>query len=296
MPKLLLAASVPAIDWNTRSTGEPLRISSSVVVTCASTQLWVGMSSLRGSRRASRAARCARSGLSVAGLMPITASPAAEQQAVENAGRDAARRRRSDGWAAAAPTAGRAGRSCCGSASPPAFRRDHHQVLQAADLADRRRHLRRDAGRERRELRRRRLVRQQPVAEAADGQMRDRREGRAGRGCRRSAASPRRLRRGRPCSLQERRSGRSASANCAATRSSPVSAARPASWSPLRNGVAFASSVLRSRTCSGELRWSRCTCVEAPRIRRPIIADRALRASASACHSAAPEKERALKS
>ena len=44
MPKLVLAASVPAIDWNTRSTGAPGAISASVVVTWASTQLCVGIS------------------------------------------------------------------------------------------------------------------------------------------------------------------------------------------------------------------------------------------------------------
>ena len=43
-PKLLLAASVPAMDWNTRSTGAPRSISSMVVVTWASTQDWVGIS------------------------------------------------------------------------------------------------------------------------------------------------------------------------------------------------------------------------------------------------------------
>ena len=37
------AASVPAIDWNTRSTGAPRSIARMLVVTCASTQLWVGM-------------------------------------------------------------------------------------------------------------------------------------------------------------------------------------------------------------------------------------------------------------
>ena len=76
MPKLRLAASVPAIDWKTRSTGAPLRISSSVVVTWASTQLWVGMSSLLRISSSIASSRCARAGLSVAGLMPITASPA----------------------------------------------------------------------------------------------------------------------------------------------------------------------------------------------------------------------------
>ena len=44
MPKLLLAASVPAIDWNTRSTGAPRSIASIVVVTWVSMQDWVGMS------------------------------------------------------------------------------------------------------------------------------------------------------------------------------------------------------------------------------------------------------------
>ncbi len=51
---------------------------------------------------------------------------------------------------------------------------------------------------------------------------------------------------GTTASLRNAVSGRSASANCAATRSSPLSAAMPASWSPLRSGVALASSVLRS--------------------------------------------------
>ena len=43
MPKPRFAASVPAIDWNTRSTGAPASIARSVVVTCASTQVCVGM-------------------------------------------------------------------------------------------------------------------------------------------------------------------------------------------------------------------------------------------------------------
>ena len=36
MPKLVFAASVPAIDWNTRSTGTPCPISCNVVVTWVS--------------------------------------------------------------------------------------------------------------------------------------------------------------------------------------------------------------------------------------------------------------------
>ena len=42
MPKLALAPVVPAIDWNSRSTGAPARIASSCVVMWASTQVWVG--------------------------------------------------------------------------------------------------------------------------------------------------------------------------------------------------------------------------------------------------------------
>src|SRR5262245_28800884 len=76
MPKLLFAASLPAIDWNTRSTGAPLAMSASVVVTCASTQVWVGMSSLARTSSSMASSACARSVLSVAGLMPMTASPA----------------------------------------------------------------------------------------------------------------------------------------------------------------------------------------------------------------------------
>ena len=108
MPKLLLAACVPAIDWNTRSTGEPLRISSSVVVTCASTQLWVGMSSLIRMSSSIDSRRCARSGLSVAGLMPMTASPGAQQQAVEMLA--AMPRASSVGWLGCSRTDRRPGR------------------------------------------------------------------------------------------------------------------------------------------------------------------------------------------
>jgi hypothetical protein len=42
MPKPLLAASVPATDWNTRSTGAPRSISCSVLVTWVKMQDWVG--------------------------------------------------------------------------------------------------------------------------------------------------------------------------------------------------------------------------------------------------------------
>ncbi len=97
----------------------------------------------------------------------------AEQQPVENAGRDAARivgrvvglqpRRQAPGQADGAAEFGHR----------RAFRRHDHQILQPADLGDRRRHFRGDAGGKRRERLRSRIVRQQPVAQPADGQMRD---------------------------------------------------------------------------------------------------------------------------
>ena len=73
IPKLRLAASVPAIA---RSIGEPRRIKLSVVVMCASTQVCVGISSFALISSSIDNKACARSGLSVAGLIPMTASPA----------------------------------------------------------------------------------------------------------------------------------------------------------------------------------------------------------------------------
>jgi hypothetical protein len=74
-PNERLVASVPPTDWNTRSTGTPLSISCSEVVTWPSTQPWVGISKrwMMSSSSLSRSAIAA--GESEAGLMPITASP-----------------------------------------------------------------------------------------------------------------------------------------------------------------------------------------------------------------------------
>ena len=52
-----------------------------------------------------------------------------------------------------------------------AFRRHHDQILLAADLAHGSGHFRRHAGRQCGQHRRRRFIRQQPIAKAADGQM-----------------------------------------------------------------------------------------------------------------------------
>ena len=60
-----------------------------------------------------------------------------------------------------------------------AFRRHHDQILCAAYLCDRGGHLRRNARCKRCERLRRRFVREQKIPESADGQMRDRFEGRA---------------------------------------------------------------------------------------------------------------------
>ena len=90
----------------------------------------------------------------------------------------------------------------------------------------------------------RRFVAQQPVAKLADGQVGNRRE--RGRVVR-VDDQPRDfvVFVGNERLVEKRASGTSASAICAATRSSSFSAAMPASASPLRAGDAFASSVFK---------------------------------------------------
>ena len=68
--------SVPAIDWNTRSTGTPCSIICSVLVTWVRTQDWVGISSREMTSSSIRTRPDSAATLSLAGLMPITASPA----------------------------------------------------------------------------------------------------------------------------------------------------------------------------------------------------------------------------
>ena len=100
-----------------------------------------------------------------------------------------------------------------------------------------------------------RLVGEQPVAELADGQVRDRRER---RGVVRVADQARdfvRLRTGSAARRGRRFSGMSASAICARARSSAVAAAMPANSSPERAGDAFAIS--SRRFIRAALRW-RC--------------------------------------
>ena len=74
-PKLLLVASVPPIDWNTRSTGAPWAIASIVVVTWVSTQDCVGMPKRRMSSSIMRQSGRKAARPSPAGLMPMHASP-----------------------------------------------------------------------------------------------------------------------------------------------------------------------------------------------------------------------------
>ena len=101
----------------------------------------------------------------------------AEKQAIDNAGGDPPRIvGRMIGLEANREPAGQADR-IAKSRHDVAFRRYRHQVLQAADLGDGGGHFRADAWRQRRQNRRRRLVRQQPIAKAAHRQMGDRPEG-----------------------------------------------------------------------------------------------------------------------
>jgi len=75
-PKLSFAFCVPAIDWNTRSTGAPFSIASMVCVTCVSTHDCVGIAKRAMTSSASFNRSISTGRLSDTGLMPITASPA----------------------------------------------------------------------------------------------------------------------------------------------------------------------------------------------------------------------------
>ena len=66
---------MPAIDWNTRSTGSPCSINPSVVVTWVSTQPCVGICSRAMMSSSSRSRPPITAGSSLAGLMPMQASP-----------------------------------------------------------------------------------------------------------------------------------------------------------------------------------------------------------------------------
>ena len=147
-------------------------------VTWASTQDWVGMSS-RWRRSSSSASRSRAALRAVGGGVDADHGvAAAEEQAVEDAGGDAARvvgrvvglqadgepARQADGVAEAGDDAA-------------SLRGDGMQVLVAHDLADGGGHFRREAGGERGEGFGGGLVGEQPVAESADGEVGDGREG-----------------------------------------------------------------------------------------------------------------------
>jgi hypothetical protein len=74
-PNDRLVASVPPIDWKTRSTGAPSRIASIWVVMCASTQLCVGIWKRMRARSTSCSSSTTVRSESETGLMPRTASP-----------------------------------------------------------------------------------------------------------------------------------------------------------------------------------------------------------------------------
>ena len=76
MPKLRLAASVPAIDWKSRSTGAPASRQASWVVMWARQQAWVGIAKYVDQPVQALEDRARRPSTdSAAGLTPITASP-----------------------------------------------------------------------------------------------------------------------------------------------------------------------------------------------------------------------------
>ena len=103
-----------------RSTGipdrpaRPARSAPSVVVTWVSTQPWVGICSRAMISSSSRNSAPITAGSSLAGLMPIQASPEPSSRPSRIEAVMPLSRRR-DGWAAAARSSARAGRWCCGT-------------------------------------------------------------------------------------------------------------------------------------------------------------------------------------
>ena len=75
MPNARLAPSVPASDWNIRSIGQPRSSAFIWTVTCDRTQCWVGIRLRRQRSSSARRIAAVDSGVSVAGLTPMTASP-----------------------------------------------------------------------------------------------------------------------------------------------------------------------------------------------------------------------------
>ena len=74
-PKLSMAFCEPASDWNTKPTGTPRLRHSIWVVTCASTQFWVGISQRSMISLVISSRRLTLLTESSEGLIPITESP-----------------------------------------------------------------------------------------------------------------------------------------------------------------------------------------------------------------------------
>ena len=88
MPKLRLAASVPAIDWKTRSTGAPASMRPSWVVTWARTR--TGSGSRTGIRRSMSRRSAADGGGAIGrGIDPDDGVAAAVDEAIDDGGDDA---------------------------------------------------------------------------------------------------------------------------------------------------------------------------------------------------------------
>ena len=139
-----------AIDWKTRSTGAPrsMRRERGGDMGQHAGLRRDGVA-LADSRRACVSSAIGGSTLSVAGLMPITASP---QPSSRPSRMEAAMPGGSSvGWFGCSRTESRPGRPMrvAEARDHAAFRGDRHQVLVAHQLADRGRHLRREPGRER---------------------------------------------------------------------------------------------------------------------------------------------------
>ncbi len=176
MPNALFASSVPASDWNIRSIGQPsverLHLDRDVREHAV-----LGRDSIAAgaARRARAGSRPSTPAVSVAGLTPITASP----QPYGSPSRVDARMpcTSSVGWFGWQRDDSRPGSPNVEFARHDlALGAHRHQIEVRHQLARRRRHLRRQARADRAQRRPRRADVEQPLAELAHRQVRDRAE------------------------------------------------------------------------------------------------------------------------
>ena len=245
MPNDRLAASDPAIDWNTRSTGAPASIARSVVVRCASTHACVGTAKREISSSSIVSRSAVRCTLSVAGLMPMTASP----QPYSRPSRIAAAMPAgsSVGWLGCRRTASRPGNPMVSRKAVTTRQRRATAIRSwlrisfetAATISG----VSPGAS----------AASASPVAASDSSQSRKPPTVRWATGAKAAASRPSMISRvtsslscGTSASVRNRDSGSSASVQRAATRSASEPAATPASTSPERCADAFASTAFRS--------------------------------------------------